>query len=252
MAPTNLSSLTYLSTTASLPDPLFGLQDAMNVKFETSDKYTSLFPDACKQPGNSHNCTTSCLSNRQMFASLDTLHNCVVWPSIYVEDEETQLVPYAVGLAKSLGLEKGDKKSTLPSKISNSIQNCLLDSCEVTAECALKANAAFPGEGFRKHFTAKVTDNLYYGTAKLPDYFNPCEYISGSATPDVAGVGVRYRRFEGQKVRSPSQGFHLVRDANGSCTDCFRPRYSLEKGSPQDPRRYNLNMAHDETRGPDF
>lgn len=204
MAPTDLSSITDSSTTASISGPLFSLQDAIKVKFKKSDKHTYLFPHACKQPGNSHNCTTSCLSNSQMFASRDTLHNCVVWPSIYVEDEESKLVPSAVGLAKSLGLEKGDEKSTLPSKISNSIQNCLLDSCDADPECAFKANGAFPSGGFRKNFTAKVTGNLYYGGPKLPGYFNPCEYISSPVIPDVAGVGVRYRRFEDQKVRSPS------------------------------------------------
>lgn len=194
MAPTfQLSNISVSSANGSIPSLLFGLQDALNIRYDTPGKNfksTSLFPDACGQDDNTRNCTTACSNTQQMFASLDTLHNCVVWPSIYVEDENDGLTPYATGLARSLGLEKGSKESSLPSKISTSIQNCLLASCDADDECGRKANMSFPHGGFRKAFSAHLTGNLYYGLNKSLVYFDPCHYINAPATADVAGIGV--------------------------------------------------------------
>lgn len=194
MAPTfQLSNITLSSTIDSIPIPLFGLQDALNIRYNTPTmtfKSSSLFPDACEQDDNKRNCTTSCLNNEQMFASLDTLHNCVVWPSIYVADEKNGLLPFAAGLAGSLGLEKGGEESSLPSRISTSIQSCLLESCDADEECGRNANMAFPSGGFRKHFLATLTGDLYYGLNSSLVYFDPCRYVSAPAAADVAGIGV--------------------------------------------------------------
>lgn len=195
MAPTfQLSNITLSSTNDSIPTrPFFGLQDALNIKYDTPDKdfqFPSVFPDACEQDDDKRNCTTSCLDNKQMFASLDTLHNCVVWPFIYVEDEKDELLPFAADLAKSLGLEKGTEDSALPSKIITSIQRCLLDSCDANDECGLNANKTFPDGGFRKHISANLTGDFHDGLNESLVYFNPCRYINAPATADVAGIGV--------------------------------------------------------------
>ena len=204
MAPTfQLSNITLAGINDSIPTPLFGLQDALNVRYKSpiaNFKYSSLFPDACEQDDNNRNCTTSCLHNEQMFASLDTLHNCVVWPSIYVEDEKDGLLPFAASLAGSLGLEKGSKESSLPSNISTRIQSCLLDSCDADEECGRNANMSFPSGGFRQHFSAQLTGDLYYGLNSSHVYFNPCQYISGPATADVAGIGVLHYNSAVQKI----------------------------------------------------
>ena len=187
MAPTfPLSNITLSSTNVSTSIPIFGLQDALNIGYHPPGKnfgYPSLFPDACEQDDNKQNCTTSCLDKKLMFASLETLHNCVVWPLIYAEDEKDGLLPIAAGLARSLGLEKGSEKSSLPSNISTSIQNCLLDSCDANDECSRSSN-------FRKDFPTNLTGNLYYGLNKSLVYFDPCRHINASAIPDVAGIGV--------------------------------------------------------------
>lgn len=165
----------------------------MNIRYDIPDqnfRFTSLFPDACEQDDNKRNCTTACLDTKQMFASLDTLHNCVVWPSIYITDEKNGLLPFATGLARSLGLDKGSEKSSLPSRLSTSIQNCLLDSCDANDECGQNADMSFPALGFRRRFSAALTGDLYYGMNKSLVYFDPCQYISAPATADVAGIGV--------------------------------------------------------------
>lgn len=194
MAPTfQLSNITLSTTNDTIPSPFFGLQDAMNIRYDIPGqnfKYTSLFPDACEQDDNTRNCTTACLNNQQMFASLDTLHNCVVWPSIYVADEDDRLSPNATGLARSLGLKKGSKGSSLPSRISTNIQNCLLASCDADDECGKKANLSHRPGGFRKAYSANLTGDLYYGLNSSLHYFNPCQYINAPATADVAGIGV--------------------------------------------------------------
>ena len=193
MAPTfQLSSITIPSTINSLSTPFIGLQDALNIEYSSDIQgksiNSSLFLDACQQDDNKQNCTTSCLDSVQTFASLYTLHNCVVWPSICVEDEKDELLPGAAGLATSLGLEKGSEESSLPSKISNSIQNCLLDACENNDKCKTNANNKLHGD-FRKQYSAQLTGDLYYGSNKLV-YFNPCQYVDAPANADVAGIGV--------------------------------------------------------------
>ncbi len=188
-----LINFTLSNTSNSIPITFFGLQDALNINYQTPDKsfkYPSLFPDACEQDDKTRNCTTSCLNKVQMFASLDTLHNCVLWPSIYVEDETNGLLPSATGLATSLGLEKGSEESRLPSDISTTIQSCLLDLCDNNDDCKRNADLHFPSGGFREHFSAIFTGELTHGSNRSLVYFNPCQYSDTYATADVAGIGV--------------------------------------------------------------
>ena len=176
----------------SKPNPAFGLQDAINIYYDVPNnkfKSPSLFPNACEQVDKSPNCTSSCLNSKEIFASLDTLHNCVVWPSIYIADEKAALSPYAADLATSLGLEKGSANSPLPSKISTIIQTCLLDACNENDECRKKANHDSPNGDFRKDYSVTLTGDLYYGFNKSFPYFTPC-YANAGATADVAGIGV--------------------------------------------------------------
>lgn len=252
MAPTfQLSNITFSSTINSIPTPFIGLQDALNIKYsyDIRDKgiNSSLFLDACQQDDNKQNCTTSCLDNKQTFASLYTLHNCVVWPSVYVEDENDGLLPGAADLARSLGLEKGSAESSLPSEISTSIQSCLLDACDNNDECKTNANK-LPG-GFRKQFSAELTGNLYYGFSKSLVYFDPCQFVDAPATADVAGIGVLTNNSAVQRICLPRSGLHIVRDANGSRLNRLRFIYSLEKYCSQRWRCYSDTMAQAETRG---
>ena len=194
MAPTfQLSNVTDSSTNDSIPTPLFGLQDVLQLNYSTPDKFfetPSLFPNACQQEDGKRNCTASCLNTTQTFASLDTLHNCAVWPSIYAADDKNGLLPLAASLTRSLGLENGSDGSSLPSRISTNIQTCLLDSCDADDKCGSKANNTFPSGSFRQHFSIPLTADLYYGMNDSLPYFDPCRYINSPVTADVAGIGV--------------------------------------------------------------
>lgn len=209
MAPTSsqLATITYSQTTGPTPTPIFGLGDVLNLRFNSPTGDPSLFADACAQCDNTHNCTTSCTMPDQLFASLDTLHNCVVWPQVYDESINEQLSTAAFTLAKSLGVtQQGGGDLALPSRVSNRIQLCLLDSCDQHDECRHNARA----NKHRKGPQAIMTDQAYYGSGKpVPEYFNPCPYIPAPASADVAGIGVCYclfrmRKFAKQPHRSSS------------------------------------------------
>ena len=197
MAPSfQLSNNTQSSINASSPFPLLSLQDAMDVNYRIplhDFQSPSLFPNACTQSNGSTtstNCTAVCSNAPEMFASLDTLHNCVVWPAVYAENALGNLTSDAAELAGSLGLVPSNDISWLPSNISAQIQDCMLDSCDNDEDCARSANRAFHPGGFREHFSVNVTGSSYYGSGNLPPYFNPCQFTNAPATADVAGIGV--------------------------------------------------------------
>ena len=118
---------------------IFGLQDALNAKYEyhydDPSGAITLFPDACLQSDGSQNCTAACLSNAQMFSNLETLHNCAVLPTIMVHLANDNLTADAHRLAESLKIESSSGGSSLPSRISNAIQHCLLVSCTDNEDC---------------------------------------------------------------------------------------------------------------------
>ena len=189
-----LSNITLSSTNNSIPTPLFGLQDVLvktNFDSITTDApHRSLFPFACGQGNGPRNCTAACSDNGTMFSSLDTLHNCVVWPSIVVESAKDGLSPSSIPLVSSLGFGNGSSQPSLPSQISNNIQECLIKSCENDGVCKLKANKTHQPGGFRKQFSHNLTGDEYYNSNKSLVYFNPCQYVSAPAIADVAGIGV--------------------------------------------------------------
>ncbi|KAL6716571.1 hypothetical protein ACLMJK_006138 [Lecanora helva] len=189
--PLDLYNITQTSTNNSLPIPaVFGLQNALNARFRAPGNLASiptLFPDACRINGTEQNCTTVCSQEEQMFSSLDTLHNCLVWPLIQAEAARNNISASAIDLASPLGFVNGTGNSTSPSEISNRIQTCLLDSC--SGGCAKAANKAFPPK-FQNHFMNNLTGGEYLGMNKSLDWFDPCRFIDAPANADIAGIGV--------------------------------------------------------------
>ena len=194
MAPTvQLSNITLSYTQDSIPTPFFSLGDALSLNFSTGlqhFKFDSLYPNACNQTDGSHNCTAACMDPKQAFASLDTMHNCAVWPFVYACGINGTLSPSAATLARSLGLEKDPRRSSVPSQISKNFQQCLLQSCD--DQCTINANKAFPGGFVKAHTASLPAEGFYDGVAglKTPTYFNPCPYITTAANADIAGIGV--------------------------------------------------------------
>ena len=183
---------------------IIGLQNALNSEFGGTNQSLAVFSDACKQPDGTFNCTAACLDNTQLFSDLKTLHNCVVFPNISLHLANNTLSPDARRLADHLNIEPSGNESLLPSRISNAIQHCLIDSCNNITDCKLPRNSPLS--------PANLT-----GTAFISDdYFNPCSQITAHINADVGGVGVCP-----QSARSALHpltlvlGFYFLRHADG-------------------------------------
>ena len=171
--PLNIASITPNNfTILENRTKTFGLQDAFNSHYDSPDGAITLFPEACIQSDGSPNCTAACLNNAQMFSNLETLHNCALFPTISIHLANNSLSANARRLAEELNIEPSGNESSLPSRISNAIQHCMLDSST--------DNGAKNG---------KSPDDLS-GILFTNPFFNPCASTSAYVIADVGGIGV--------------------------------------------------------------
>lgn len=158
-----------------------GLQNALNSEYKSTNGTISLFPNACLQSNGAPNCTAACQNHTQMFSSLETLHNCAVFPQISVHLASNSLTTNALHLVEELKIKQSNPGSSLPSVISNAIQTCLLDSCTADSDC-------------NRTLYAKNRDhepNNFTGTHFINnDFFPLCGSIPAFVNPDVGGIGV--------------------------------------------------------------
>ncbi len=140
-----------------------GLQGALNPYHGSTNGAITVFINACVQDDGRNNCTAACQNHTQMFGNLMTLHNCVVFSDISLHLSNNSLTTEARHLAEELNIELGNNGSW----IFDSTQDCLLDSCDNTPDCAGKL-----------HNTSTDT------------YFSLCGSIPIYATADVGGIGV--------------------------------------------------------------
>ena len=141
-----------------------GLQGALNKYHGSKNGAVTVFINACMQDDGRDDCTAACQDHTQMFSNLMTLHNCVVFSDISLHLSNHSLTTEARHLAQELNIEPGNNGSW----IKNSIQTCLLDSCDNNPDCARRSNN---------------TSN--------DGYFSLCGSIPMYATADVGGIGVR-------------------------------------------------------------
>ena len=149
----------------------FGLQDAFNGTYGSPNGNLTLFPKACIQSDGTSNCTAACL-NPTMFSNLETLHNCALFPTISVHLANNNLSVDARRLAEELNIEPSGDDSSLPSRISNAIQHCMLDSSN-------------DNDAKKKQSPDDLT-----GTSFTSPYFNPCASTTAYVNADVGGIGV--------------------------------------------------------------
>ena len=132
----------------------------------------TLFSGTC---GNStqESCTTSCLNASVMFSSLETFHNCLLYP--LVADLNAHNTSQWADL---LGIDKRPDNQTAAT-ITTTIHQCLLEYCGDDDQC--KANV--PGD-----------DAFYAVNNTSPQIFDfdICQYAAPHSflDPDVGGVGV--------------------------------------------------------------
>lgn len=106
------SIITGARSDHSIPQKqIFGLQDVIRNRHfngnNSSEDFT-LFPEACVQSSRDRDCTAACTDPVQIFSSLDTLHNCIIWPTIVAGNPLSQDAAKLVG---SLSYEQGDQGS---------------------------------------------------------------------------------------------------------------------------------------------
>ena len=159
-----------------------GLQSALNSQYPSNNGTITLFQQACNQNDGTLNCTAACQNNTQMFSSLETLHNCVVFPEISVRLANNSLTANARRLAEELNIQPSDNHSSLPSIVSNKIQSCLVDSCVIDPDC----NKTLYGRN------RNPSPSNLNGTSFLDDtlYFQICGPIPAYVIGDVGGIGV--------------------------------------------------------------
>ena len=184
----DLASITSMNFTTLENRTIFGLQDALNGRYEFNDddpsRAITLFPNACLQKDGTQDCTAACLDNTKMFSNLETLHNCALFPNISVQLAKNSLSANARRLAEDLRIGSSSSDSSLPSRISNAIQHCLLDSCNANTDCIGILNPIHGSS--RKHSPDNLTGSDFANA-----YLNICGPIPAYVTADVGGIGVR-------------------------------------------------------------
>lgn len=118
----NSSKVTNRVITLDNNTKAFGLRDALDSSFSSTNGSITVFQDACKQDDGTPNCTAACQDPTQMFSNLMTLHNCAAFPEISALLANNNISANTRRLAEDLRIELSNDDSSLPSNISNAIQ----------------------------------------------------------------------------------------------------------------------------------
>ena len=176
------------NSTLNMTLSTFSFQDALNPS-------PFLFHNACLQDNGTQDCTASCQDLSKMFGSLDTLHNCMVYPT--VADLAARNNLSNASLAEYYNIQKSKVGTGLSKNITTTIQTCLVDYCTTTLS----------GLGCKEYLYAvpntssplNVSSAFYiYNTDPENGYneddggvnFDLCMFIPNSLNPDIGGIGV--------------------------------------------------------------
>ena len=201
-----------LNSTLFIPLKTYSLWDALSVNSldiaQDANGYTAsyLFDTGCQVDGV-QNCTAACRDPGSAFSTLDTLHNCMMYPVIADQYSKGNLSREIEQLAYSLGIEKEQWPSSISLNITKTIGTCLDAYCSTLPGCSKAAyqdNQSYYGYNDYNYYH----DYNYYSTFLNPTgpfYFNPdpnpdndagmafdlCAYFTVSANQDTGGIGVR-------------------------------------------------------------
>ena len=187
-----ISSVT--NSTLNMTPSTFSFQDALNSFGSYSSGYYStpfLFQDGCSQDDGSQNCTASCEDENKIFGSLDTLHNCMVYPTVadlYFRNNLSDPT-----LPAHYNIQKAKVNSTVYKNITSTIQTCLIDMCTATPGCTDYLNESNKGSNmWSSPLNLTSTFYLYSDTYRTYGSDYPlCAYVPESFNPDIGGIGVR-------------------------------------------------------------
>lgn len=184
IVPVNLDSSKVINKVITLENKrkTLGLQDAFNSRFPNTNGAITVFLDACIQGDGTPNCTAACQNQTQMFSNLMTLHNCAGFPEISVRLANNSLSADARRLAEDLRIEPSNDDSSMPSNISNAIQQCLYDSCSQNSSCSRTLNPIH--DTSEEDSPDNLTDIFIHASHLL------CGPIPAHVDGDVGGIGV--------------------------------------------------------------
>ena len=166
----------------------FSFQDALSLSGPGWPNSTFLFTTGCSQPDETQNCTASCLDKNNIFGSLDTLHNCMVYPTVanlYANNNLTN-----ADLPAQYHILKSKFNSTLYNSMTNVIQTCLVDYCTTLPGCIESLQGyekeSSPSNSTSTFYMPYQSENIYQGES----WFDFCEYVPQSFNQDIGGIGV--------------------------------------------------------------
>ena len=159
-----------------------GLQNALDPGYPYPNKTIALFLHACNQTDGTFNCTAVCQNTSTMFSDIKTLHNCAVFPEVFLNYANNNLTTKARRLAQELNINPSNNESSLPSDVSNKIQTCLIDSCTIDSDCNKTLNGT----------NSNPAPNNYTGASFIHNgnYFRLCGHTPAYVDADVGGIGV--------------------------------------------------------------
>ena len=177
----------------------YSLQDALTPNGADSTGYTNgyiapyLFHTGCQYNGVP-NCTAACQEAGSAFSTLDTLHNCMMYPIIADQYAKNNLSSDITQLAQSLGIEKAEWPSTVPSNIAKTIGNCLDAYCDSLPGCSSELQSYNDSAYAPDSTFGNFTGSFYFDTTAYSPgtEFDLCEYYSASLNQDIGGIGVRH------------------------------------------------------------
>ncbi len=186
----------------------YSLQDALSVQGMNSFPYGMysfpyggdgapyLFNTGCQYYGV-QNCTAACQDRGSAFGTLDTLHNCMMYPIIADQYSKNNLSSDIAQLAHSLGIQKSEWPSNLSSSVINTIGSCLDAYCTSLGRCMSGAQEwnkySYDPDG-PGYSTFLNRTGLFYFNLDPDSYinfFDLCSYHSVSVNQDIGGIGVR-------------------------------------------------------------
>ena len=183
---------TWISTLNMTPST-FSFQDALSpFDLYASGYYSTpfLFQHGCSQDDGSQNCTASCQDENKVFGSLDTLRNCMVYPTVadlYFSNNFSDPT-----LPAHYNIQKAKVNSTVYKNITTTIQTCLIDMCNATSGCIEYLNQSSVHS--MESSPLNLTSTFYLYSSAYRTYTNDyplCEYVPESFNPDIGGIGVR-------------------------------------------------------------
>lgn len=188
-----VSSVT--NSTLNMTSSTYSFQDALAIApigpYANPPYPPYLFQDGCLQEDGSQNCTASCLDENKIFGSLDTLHNCMVYPTVadlYARNKSSD-----ISLPDHYHIKKAKMNSPLYQDITTKIKSCLIDFCTVTSGC-LEGLKQFDTSDMLLHSPTNQTSRFYIYNSNESSYsfdsFDFCDYVPKSFNADIGGIGV--------------------------------------------------------------